>query len=175
VSESDFYRIFYPTPTPEIRLNDFVQRTTRLPVLTRACWNATISFETFIETDNSFCAPRFPLIACCSNFSKLSDCRVKTQAYFSLLVTVLPVSNFLCFSTAKRDHLVLCQEWKRGFYLQYQVNVCAIYVWWAFTVIKSAKASKDLLKVTNCKTVGEPEIWVASFLSFGRGIWHAAI
>ena len=26
------------------------------------CWNGTISFETFVETDISCCAPRFPLI-----------------------------------------------------------------------------------------------------------------
>jgi len=32
-------------------------------VLTR--WNGTNCFETFIETDNSCCAPRFPLIASC--------------------------------------------------------------------------------------------------------------
>jgi len=30
--------------------------------LTRACWNVRVSFETFMETDISCCAPRFPLI-----------------------------------------------------------------------------------------------------------------
>jgi len=27
-----------------------------------SCWNGTISFETFVETEISCCAPRFPLI-----------------------------------------------------------------------------------------------------------------
>jgi len=34
-------------------------------ILTRACGNGTISFETFIKTDNSCYAPRFPLITDC--------------------------------------------------------------------------------------------------------------
>jgi len=29
------------------------------------CWNCTIFFETFIETENSCCVTRFPLIASC--------------------------------------------------------------------------------------------------------------
>jgi len=36
-----------------------------LGILTRVFWNGTISFETFIETENSCCVPRFPLIASC--------------------------------------------------------------------------------------------------------------
>ena len=27
-----------------------------------SCWNGTISFQTFVETESSCCAPRFPLI-----------------------------------------------------------------------------------------------------------------
>jgi len=56
-------RVFYPTP--EVQLNHFLHRTPKLGILTRACWNGTISFETFIETDNSCRVPRFPLIASC--------------------------------------------------------------------------------------------------------------
>jgi len=33
----------------------FLHRTPKLGILTRACWNGRISFETFIETDNSCC------------------------------------------------------------------------------------------------------------------------
>ena len=38
-------------------------RTPELRVLNRACWNGTISFETFIETYDSCCVSRFSLIA----------------------------------------------------------------------------------------------------------------
>jgi len=63
--------LFYPTPTLEVQWkfqlrlwkNHFLHRTPKLRILTRACWNSTISFETFIETENSCCAPRFQLIA----------------------------------------------------------------------------------------------------------------
>ena len=30
-----------------------------------SCWNDTISFETFVETENSCCVPQFQLIASC--------------------------------------------------------------------------------------------------------------
>ena len=56
-------RIFYPTP--EVQLNYFLHRTSKLGILTRACWNDTISFETLIEAENSCCVPRFPLISSC--------------------------------------------------------------------------------------------------------------
>jgi len=52
---------FYPTPTPEVQLNYFLHRIPKLGILTRACWKCTISFQTFIETENSCCAPRCPL------------------------------------------------------------------------------------------------------------------
>jgi len=44
--------------------------------------------------------------------------------------------------------LVLYEEWKGGFDRQRQINACPVYVWWAFTVKKSAKTSKGLLKAT---------------------------
>jgi len=68
-------RIFYPTL--EVQLNHFLHRAPELEILTsaffvfwassstRASWNGTISFETFIETENSCRVPRFPLIASC--------------------------------------------------------------------------------------------------------------
>jgi len=40
-------------------------RAPKLGILTHACWHGTFSFETFIETENSCCAPRFPLIVSC--------------------------------------------------------------------------------------------------------------
>jgi len=43
-SESDFYS------TSEVQLNNFLHRTPKLGILTRAYWNGTISFGTFIET-----------------------------------------------------------------------------------------------------------------------------
>jgi len=61
-SESEVFgwsRICYPTP--EVQLNHFLHRNPKLGILTRACWNGTISFQTFIETENSCCVPRFPL------------------------------------------------------------------------------------------------------------------
>ena len=54
---------FYPTP--EVQLDYFLHRTPMLEILTRTCWNGTISFETFVETENSCCAPWFPLIVSC--------------------------------------------------------------------------------------------------------------
>ena len=53
-------RTFYLTP--EGQLNHFLHRTPKLGILTRACWNGTTSFETFIETENCCCVPRFPLM-----------------------------------------------------------------------------------------------------------------
>jgi len=50
---------FCPTPTPEIQLDHFLHYTP----------NLGISAETYVETENSCCAPRFPLIAsCCKIF-----------------------------------------------------------------------------------------------------------
>ena len=49
-------------PTPEVQLNHLLHRTSNLGILTRTCWNGRTSFETFNETENSCCAPRFPLI-----------------------------------------------------------------------------------------------------------------
>jgi len=46
---------FYRT----VQLNYFLHRR----VLTRASGNGAISFEIFVETENSYCAPRFPLSA----------------------------------------------------------------------------------------------------------------
>jgi len=55
--------LFYATPT--VRLNHFLHCTHKFGILTRACWNDAISLETFVETENSCCVPRFPLIASC--------------------------------------------------------------------------------------------------------------
>jgi len=49
-------------PIAEVQSNYFLHCTPKLEILTRACWNGTISYETFIETENSCCAQRFPLI-----------------------------------------------------------------------------------------------------------------
>jgi len=46
-------QIFYPTP--KVQMNIFLHRTPKLGILTRACWNGTISFETFIETEVLLC------------------------------------------------------------------------------------------------------------------------
>ena len=66
---------FYPTP--EVELNYLLHRTPKLGMLTRASWNGTISFKSFIEADNSYCAARFPLIA---SFYKIAD----SQTLFTL-------------------------------------------------------------------------------------------
>ena len=42
-----------------------------------SCWNGTISFQTFIETDNCCFVPRLPLIACCDKI-------VDSQTSFTL-------------------------------------------------------------------------------------------
>ena len=44
-----------------------------------SCWNGTLSFETFIETENSCCVPRFPLIASC-----FADSHSHSQTSFTL-------------------------------------------------------------------------------------------
>jgi len=56
---------FYPTRTREVQLKHFLHRTTKLGILTRARWNGTISFETFIEAGKSC------LIASCYKTSYL--------------------------------------------------------------------------------------------------------
>ena len=48
--------------TPELQLNHFLHRPLPNSCLLK---NGTISFETFMETENSCCVPRFPLIASC--------------------------------------------------------------------------------------------------------------
>ena len=56
-------RIFHPTTTRKsFQLNHFLHRTPTLRILTRAYWNFSISFETFVETETSCCVPRFALI-----------------------------------------------------------------------------------------------------------------
>ena len=62
-------QIFYPTL--KVQLNHFCHRALKLGILTCACWNGTISFETFIEVENSCCALRFPSIASCYKISYL--------------------------------------------------------------------------------------------------------
>ena len=52
-------RIFCPTPTPDVQLDHFLHHNPKLGI---PIWNGTMSFETFVETDISCCAPRFPLI-----------------------------------------------------------------------------------------------------------------
>ena len=49
--------------TPDVQLNHFLHRTPKLGILSCACWNGTIYFETFIATENSCSVPRYPLIA----------------------------------------------------------------------------------------------------------------
>jgi len=44
------------------------------------------------------------------------------------------------------NRLVLCKEWKRGFNRPCQINACPVLAWRTFTVKKSAKTSKVLLK-----------------------------
>ena len=51
-------RIFCPTPTPDVQLDHFCIKLLNWD----SCWNGTISFKTFVETEISCCAPRFPLI-----------------------------------------------------------------------------------------------------------------
>jgi len=43
------------SPTPEVQLNNFIHCTPKLRILTRACWNGTIAFEIFIETEFLLC------------------------------------------------------------------------------------------------------------------------
>jgi len=49
-----------------VQLNNFLHRkfftSHKLGILTRACWNCTICFETFIETDNSCCCTTISII-----------------------------------------------------------------------------------------------------------------
>jgi len=40
-------RIFFPTP--EVHFNYFLHRTPKLGILTRVCWNGTVSFETLLK------------------------------------------------------------------------------------------------------------------------------
>jgi len=51
-----------------------------LRIVTRDCWNGAISIETFIATENSCCAPRFPLTGCqvtlCSGVENFGNVRV---------------------------------------------------------------------------------------------------
>jgi len=58
-------RIFQPTPTPEVQLIQFLHRIPKLGILPRGCWNGTNSFQTFIVSEKTCCAARFPLIASC--------------------------------------------------------------------------------------------------------------
>jgi len=57
--------IFYPTPTQQVQLNQFLHRTPESGISTRAYWNGTFSFEIFTEAEKFCCVPRFPLIASC--------------------------------------------------------------------------------------------------------------
>jgi len=45
-------------PTPDLRLDHFLDHTS----IGNFCWNGTISFKNFVETEISCCVPRFPLI-----------------------------------------------------------------------------------------------------------------
>jgi len=53
------------SPTPEVQLKHFMHCTPTLGILTRAGWYGTVSFEIFMETGNSCCVSRFPLISSC--------------------------------------------------------------------------------------------------------------
>jgi len=44
-----------PSPASEISMNHFLHCTAKIGILTHACWNGTISFETFIETEFMRC------------------------------------------------------------------------------------------------------------------------
>jgi len=57
------FGFFYPTATPEVHLNYFLHCTRKLGILTRAYWNGTTCFETFVETEN-FCCVRHDSIDC---------------------------------------------------------------------------------------------------------------
>ena len=48
-------------PTPEVQLDHFLHHTPKLGIPVEM---ETISCKTFLETDNSCCAPQFPLTAC---------------------------------------------------------------------------------------------------------------
>jgi len=72
---------FYPTPILTVHFNYFLHRTPKLRFPTRNCWNGTISSETFIETENSCCAPRFLLVAVCYKI-------VDSQIWFTLCEVV---------------------------------------------------------------------------------------
>ena len=68
-----------------------------------SCWNDTVSFETFIETENSCCAPRFPLFAQTSftlcqrvgvgNFTSDSATLVTSRTIRGCLLTMGGVSS----------------------------------------------------------------------------------
>jgi len=74
--------IFYPTQTPEIQVNHFLHLTLNLRVLTRACWNGTIYFE----TENFFWASPFPLIA-----TKLAVFSLKNPAAWEERFRYIPI------------------------------------------------------------------------------------
>jgi len=77
-------------------MESLLQRTHKLRILTRACRNGTISFETFIETNNSCCAPRFPLIASCCKLltAKFHSRYVEGSELESRVVNFVKVGHF---------------------------------------------------------------------------------
>ena len=46
-------------PSPDVQLDHFLNHILKLGI---PCWNGIVSFETFVETEISCCAPRLPLI-----------------------------------------------------------------------------------------------------------------
>ena len=57
--------ILYPTPTPEVELNYFLDRTLKVRNPNLYLLRFYNIFRNFIERESSCCAPRFPLIASC--------------------------------------------------------------------------------------------------------------
>jgi len=47
------------SPSPDVQLDHFLNHILKLGI---PCWNGIVSFETFVETEISCCAPRLPLI-----------------------------------------------------------------------------------------------------------------
>jgi len=89
-------RIFCPTPTPDVQLDHFLNHTLKLAIPAEML----ISFETFVETDISCCAPRFPLILTAkfhSFYVKESESEILERAESGIL-TPTPQSCLLCNS-----------------------------------------------------------------------------
>ena len=58
------YGFFCPTPTLEVQLDQFFASHSKVG---NSCWNGTITYETFVETENSCFVPRFPMSVRCCN------------------------------------------------------------------------------------------------------------